>query len=175
MTDLTPDEKFKILGLLESLEPDHKFNLNNIIREETKRQLEDIKAHMQPSPTTITRLDTLDRAISEVKKSNDDFHKLDAQFHKQMLEFMSDFKKEVTAEFKSFKKDITTEINGFKEEFTKRQDSQDAILEPIKKTYDWVSLTNANLMKFLVFLSVVSGLIFGWFAFLKPIVKKIFG
>lgn len=131
MSQLTQDEKFKILGLLESLEPDHKFNLNNIIREETKRQLEDVKAHMQPSPETLRMFETFGEKMKAIQ---DHLKKQDEDF----LEFKKTFK-------------------------------------PISETFD----TGIRIKKwgwgFLMLISVVSGLIFGWFAFLKPFFKKIFG
>lgn len=46
------------------------------------------------------------------------------------------------------------------------------ILRPIADTYNGVSFFGKWGMKFLVLLSVASGLIWGWFAFLKPMINK---
>ena len=127
MTDLTPDEKFKLLS---------------DFRAYMEKELEDVIKHTKPSPDTL-------RMFEDVNKKIENLRIQDEISHNKLFDLVTIIKKQL--------------------------DAQDEILKPIKATYDGVSFIGTNGMKFLIFLSVASGLIFGWFAFLKPFVKKISG
>ena len=156
MKDLTPSEKFEILSS---------------IRTYMEREMEDVIKHTKPSPDTLRMFGEVNDRINDLKESDKEAHNL--LFNE--IQGIKKSNEEYRKLDEDFRQTIITFMNNFKSDFMKRQDAQDEILKPIKETYDWVRLTGVNGMKLLVFISVISGLIFGWFAFLKPFFRKIIG